>query len=83
MAIRKLKPMTPGTRWMSVSSFDEITKKKPEKSLIEPLRKSGGRNNTGRVTSRHRGGGHKRFYRIIDFKRDKKGHGREGGGHRI
>ena len=73
MAIRKLKPMTPGTRWMSVSAFDEITKTKPEKSLIEPLRKSGGRNNTGRVTSRHRGGGHKRFYRVIDFKRDKKG----------
>ena len=73
MAIRKLKPRTPGTRWMSVSSFDEITKTRPEKSLIEPLRGSGGRNNTGRVTSRHRGGGHKRFYRIIDFKRDKRG----------
>ncbi|MBP1646976.1 MAG: Ribosomal protein [Bacteroidetes bacterium] len=73
MAIRKLKPMTPGTRWMSVAGFDEITKTRPEKSLIEPLRGSGGRNNTGRVTSRHRGGGHKRFYRIIDFKRDKKG----------
>jgi large subunit ribosomal protein L2 len=58
---------------MSVSAFDEITKKKPEKALLEPLRKSGGRNNTGRITSRHRGGGHKRFYRIIDFKRDKKG----------
>ncbi len=73
MAIRKLKPTTAGVRWMSVSAFDEITKKKPEKSLIEPLRKSGGRNNTGRITSRHRGGGHKRFYRIIDFKRDKLG----------
>ena len=73
MAIRKLKPMTPGTRWMSVAGFDEITKTRPEKSLIEPLRRSGGRNNTGRVTSRHRGGGHKRFYRIIDFKRDKRG----------
>jgi large subunit ribosomal protein L2 len=58
---------------MSVSAFDEITKNKPEKALLEPLHKSGGRNNTGRVTSRHRGGGHKRFYRIIDFKRDKKG----------
>jgi large subunit ribosomal protein L2 len=58
---------------MSVAGFDEITKTRPEKSLIEPLRGSGGRNNTGRVTSRHRGGGHKRFYRIIDFKRDKKG----------
>ena len=83
MAIRKLKPMTPGTRWMSVPTFDEITKSKPEKSLIEPLRKTGGRNNTGRITSRHRGGGHKRFYRIIDFKRDKRRHGREGGGDRI
>jgi large subunit ribosomal protein L2 len=73
MAIRKLKPVTPGTRWASVPAFDEITKTTPEKSLIEPLKKSGGRNNTGRVTSRHRGGGHKRFYRIIDFKRDKVG----------
>lgn len=73
MALRKLKPKTPGTRWMSVSAFDEITKTRPEKGLIEPLRKSGGRNNTGRITSRHRGGGHKRFYRVIDFKRDKLG----------
>jgi large subunit ribosomal protein L2 len=73
MAIRKLKPVTPGTRWASVPAFTEITKTRPEKSLIEPLRKSGGRNNTGRITSRHRGGGHKRFYRVIDFKRDKKG----------
>ena len=73
MALRKMKPVTPGTRWMSVPAFDEITKAKPEKSLIEPLRKSGGRNNTGRITSRHRGGGHKRSYRIIDFKRDKVG----------
>jgi large subunit ribosomal protein L2 len=73
MAIRKFKPTTPGTRWMSVSAFDEITKTRPEKGLLEPLKKSGGRNNTGRITSRHRGGGHKRFYRIIDFKRDKRG----------
>jgi large subunit ribosomal protein L2 len=73
MAIRKLKPVTPGTRWASVPAFTEITKSRPEKGLIEPLRKSGGRNNTGRVTSRHRGGGHKRFYRVIDFKRDKTG----------
>ncbi len=73
MAIRKLRPVTPGTRWMSVSAFTEITKTRPEKGLIEPLKKSGGRNNTGRVTSRHRGGGHKRFYRIIDFKRNKTG----------
>ena len=73
MALRKLKPVTPGTRWMSVSSFDEVTKMRPQKALIEPLKKSGGRNNTGRITSRHRGGGHKRFYRIIDFKRSKVG----------
>ncbi len=73
MAIRKLKPVTPGTRWASVPAFTEITKSRPEKGLIEPLRKSGGRNNTGRVTSRHRGGGHKRFYRVIDFKRNKTG----------
>ena len=73
MAIRKLKPTTPGTRWMSISAFDEITKSKPEKSLIEPIRGTGGRNNTGRITSRHRGGGHKRFYRIVDFKRNKDG----------
>lgn len=58
---------------MLVSSFDEITKTKPEKALIEPLKKSGGRNNTGRITARHRGGGHKRMYRVIDFKRDKTG----------
>ena len=73
MAIRKLKPNTPGTRFMSISSFEEITKTSPEKSLTLPIRKSGGRNNLGRVTSRHRGGGHKRLYRIIDFKRDKSG----------
>lgn len=73
MAIRKLKPNTPGTRYMSISSFDEITKSTPEKSLTTSLKKSGGRNNLGRVTSRHRGGGHKRRYRIIDFKRDKHG----------
>ncbi len=73
MALRKFKPVTPGTRWMSVSTFSEVTKTKPEKALIEPLKKSGGRNNTGRITSRHRGGGHKRFYRIIDFKRNKIG----------
>ncbi|HRK05359.1 MAG TPA: 50S ribosomal protein L2 [Chlorobiota bacterium] len=72
MAIRTLKPITPGTRFYSVSDFAEITATKPEKSLLEPLKKSGGRNNTGRVTSRHRGGGHKRQYRKIDFKRDKK-----------
>jgi large subunit ribosomal protein L2 len=73
MAIRKLKPMTPATRFYTISSFEEVTKKTPEKSLLEPIRKSGGRNNLGRITSRHRGGGHKRMYRIIDFKRDKHG----------
>jgi len=73
MAIPKFKPVTPGTPRMSASTFGAVTKNRPEKSLIEPLRKSGGRNNTGRITSRHRGGGHKRFYRIIDFKRNKQG----------
>ena len=71
MAIRKLKPNTSGTRFMSISTFDEVTKTTPEKSLTAPLKKSGGRNNLGRLTMRHRGGGHKRKYRIIDFKRDK------------
>ncbi len=73
MAIRKLKPNTPGQRQRSVSAFDTITKSEPEKSLLAPLKRSGGRNNTGRKTSRHRGGGHKRRYRIIDFKRNKHG----------
>jgi len=71
MALRVLKPITPGTRFYSVSSFDEITTDKPYKKLLAPLKKTGGRNNTGRITSRHRGGGHKRNYRIIDFKRNK------------
>ena len=73
MGIRKLQPVTPGTRWMSVPTFEEITKTEPEKSLIEPLKKTGGRNHNGHITSRHRGGGHKRFYRIVDFRRDKIG----------
>jgi len=73
MAIRKLRPMTPATRFYSISTFEEITKKEPEKALVESNKKSGGRNNLGRITSRHRGGGHKRQYRIIDFKRDKHG----------
>ncbi|MDR3626289.1 MAG: 50S ribosomal protein L2 [Ignavibacteriaceae bacterium] len=73
MAIIKLKPNTPGTRFMSISSFEEITKVTPEKSLTVALRKSGGRNNLGHLTARHIGGGHKRRYRIIDFKRDKAG----------
>jgi large subunit ribosomal protein L2 len=73
MAIRVLKPITPGTRFYSVSAFNEITTDKPHKALTEPLKRSGGRNNTGKITSRHRGGGHKKRYRIIDFKRDKHG----------
>ncbi len=71
MAIKKFKPTSPGRRFMTVSRFAEITKAKPEKSLLAPLKKSGGRNASGRTTVRHRGGGHKRRYRIIDFKRDK------------
>jgi large subunit ribosomal protein L2 len=74
MALRTLKPITPGTRFYSVSSFDELTPEaRPEKSLLVAKKSSGGRNNTGRVTSRHRGGGHKQKYRIIDFKRKKTG----------
>jgi large subunit ribosomal protein L2 len=73
MPIRNLKPRTAATRYYSVSTFEEITSTTPEKSLLEPIRKSGGRGNTGRITSRHRGGGHKRMYRIIDFKRNKVG----------
>lgn len=73
MGIRNLKPNTPATRYYSISTFEEITKTVPEKSLLAPLKKSGGRNNLGRITSRHRGGGHKRMYRIIDFRREKHG----------
>jgi large subunit ribosomal protein L2 len=73
VAIKKFKPTSPGRRFVTVSAFDEITADKPEKSLLEPLKKSGGRNTQGRLTVRHRGGGHKRQYRIIDFKRDKDG----------
>ncbi|MBK6912856.1 MAG: 50S ribosomal protein L2 [Ignavibacteriales bacterium] len=73
MAIIKLKPNTPGTRFRSDFSFEEITKSTPEKSLTKAIKKSGGRNNHGRVTARHIGGGHKQRYRIIDFKRDKSG----------
>lgn len=71
MALRKYKPTTPGTRFRSVSSFQEITHTAPEKSLTETIHKSGGRNNQGRMTMRYTGGGHKKLYRIIDFKRDK------------
>src|SRR5437764_1864464 len=73
MPVRKYKPTSPGRRFMSVSTFDEITKTEPEKSLVEPLKKSGGRNTYGRITRRHQGGGHKRRYRVIDFKRLKDG----------
>ena len=69
--VKKLKPDTPSRRYMSVSSFEEITKSYPERKLTTAIRKTGGRNNTGRITSRRRGGGHKRRYRIIDFKRNK------------
>jgi large subunit ribosomal protein L2 len=72
MAVKKYKPVTPGTRGMTGYTFEEITKSKPERSLLVPLRKSGGRNVHGRVTVRHRGGGHRRFVRLVDFKRDKR-----------
>src|SRR5216117_4210191 len=73
MALKKYKPTSPGRRFMSVSSFEEITKREPEKSLTAPIKKTGGRNVNGRITTRHQGGGHKRRYRIIDFKRRKDG----------
>lgn len=73
MAIKRYRPTSAGRRFMTVSAFDEITRSEPEKSLVTPLKKSGGRNNRGRITSRHIGGGHKRRYRLIDFKRDKRG----------
>lgn len=73
MAVRKLKPTSAGRRFQMVSTFEEVTETRPEKSLTEGLTKKAGRNNYGRVTSRRRGGGHKRLYRIIDFKRDKHG----------
>ena len=72
MAVKKYKPTTPGTRGMTGYTFEEITKSTPERSLLVPLRKSGGRNAYGRVTVRHRGGGHRRHIRIVDFKRDKR-----------
>lgn len=73
MAVKKYKPTSPGRRFQTVPSFEEITATQPESSLTVALKKTGGRNNRGRITSRRRGGGHKRFYRIIDFKRDKDG----------
>jgi len=73
MPVKGFKPTSPGRRGMTVSTFEEITTDKPEKSLVERLKKNAGRNNQGRLTVRHRGGGHKRLYRIIDFKRNKDG----------
>ncbi len=71
MALRKYKPVSPGRRFATVSDFSNLTKKEPEKSLTSSLNKKGGRNNNGRITTRHIGGGHKRLYRIVDFKRTK------------
>lgn len=71
MSLKKLRPITPGLRFRLAPSFEEITKSKPEKSLIAPLKRTGGRNNTGKMTMRYMGGGHKQAYRIIDFKRNK------------
>ncbi len=73
MSVRKLKPITPGQRFKVVNGFDAITTSTPEKSLIAPLKKTGGRNSSGKMTASHRGGGHKRRYRLIDFKRNKSG----------
>jgi large subunit ribosomal protein L2 len=73
MPVKSFKPTSPGLRQMTVSTFEEITADKPERSLIEPVKKTAGRNNKGRITVRHHGGGHKRMYRTIDFKRDKDG----------
>ena len=73
MALRKCKPRTPSQRFTTVSAFDEITKDKPERKLTEPSKRRGGRGSSGRITVRHRGGGHKRAYRVIDFRRDKAG----------
>jgi len=73
MSIKRYKPTSAGRRAMSVAGFEEVTKTTPEKALLEPIKKSGGRNNHGHMTIRHRGGGHKRMYRVIDFKRNKVG----------
>jgi large subunit ribosomal protein L2 len=73
VGVKSFKPTSPGRRFMLVSGFSEVTTDKPEKSLLQPLQPKGGRNAEGRITARHRGGGHKRKYRIIDFKRDKDG----------
>ena len=72
MSLKSFKPTTPSNRYKVLPSFDEITKSKPEKSLLQPLRKSGGRNNNGRITTRHIGGGHKKHYRLVDFRRTRR-----------
>jgi large subunit ribosomal protein L2 len=71
MGVKSFKPFTPSRRWITFSDFAEITRSRPERSLLEPLRKSGGRNNDGHITARYIGGGHRQFYRVLDFKRDK------------
>src|SRR3989337_2662416 len=73
MAIKSYKPVTSSRRFLTNSAFEEVTRSEPERSLLQPITRSSGRNNYGRVTSRHRGGGHKRRYRLIDFKRNKDG----------
>jgi len=73
MAVKRIKPTSPGRRFQEYSTFEEITRNEPEKSLLRVLKKKGGRNTNGRITCRHRGGGHRRHYRVIDFKRDKIG----------
>ena len=73
MGVKSYKPTSPGRRFMTTETFDDVTRSTPERSLVEPVKSKGGRNNNGRVTTRHQGGGHKRRYRVIDFKRDKDG----------
>jgi large subunit ribosomal protein L2 len=73
MPLKKYKPTSPGRRFMSVSAFEEVTRGRPEKSLTDHIKKHSGRNNSGSITVRHRGGGHKKLYRVIDFKRQKDG----------
>ena len=70
MPLKTRKPITPGQRGLVLQTTDDITRRKPKKSLLRPIKKTGGRNSSGRLTVRHRGGGHKRRYRVIDFKRD-------------
>ncbi len=73
LSLHKFKPVTPGQRLKTLPGFDEITRTEPEKSLLRPLKRTGGRSSDGRIAIRHRGGGHKRLYRVIDFRRDKAG----------